>query len=1024
MKNLLNRLRITSYGLPRHPCTPAFAGQADSGSPRHARVTRSMILSPILSLGNRHTRVMSAACLLFASSCFALVTNINSGATHSAVQPAVAAASSGDILLISTGQYTYMWLSGKNLTILGGYTPDFSARVSYTNTILSGTSYCASFPTSTSTVEGLTFSNSKSGMRVRHGSLVTARYCIVENNISANDGAGILVFENSTLVLEKSIVRNNSVTNPSYNGGGAYVYSFGNIIVSNCIFRNNYSEEHGGGIGIGADGYVEIKGGSIIAANTANDDGGGVYVNGGKLYVHEGSQIGSATGSPNIANDDGGGIYAGNSSVILKGNGTALLNSHAKRGGGAYVYNSTFTVYDNADIGYNSNNKTNYAEYDGGGIYADQNSVIALTNANIYACYAIYYGGGIFADYSDIILYNCYVGKTNDIYTNVAEYDGGAIYVEGSNLFINQTTFVNNQAGQFGGAIRNSDTYMIITNSVFINNIADSRAGALCVLSGGAVAYIIDSSIVTNFSGNHGGGIWWNSDSNLTVRSSIINGNEADNDGGGIYSSGTGLILLDDVEMLRNKAIDDGGGIYTTDGQLLRLVDCDIRLNKADNDDNNFGDGGGLAIINESEVEIIAETKVANIGANQAENGGGIYIKDEFSSVDIISTSSYQVTMLSNMAFNDGGAVHAIDLSETTIDGNVILSQCSADNGGGIYAATGARVDLEELKGYVPQVESCTARESGGGIYAIDSNTLVVCDSVILGGKNDGNESQGTGDGFGGGAVAVFEEAEFNAIDSVFEENESDSHGGAIYISNAAAIVRGDVAGGVTGYIPPSIFKKNIATNSASYGGAVHVTDGGLAEFYNTAMISNRSLVGGGVYAAYSEIRFVNSLIAQNYANISLYSGGGVRLRNAVAIMEYCTIANNRSSGVEVEGGGASLIMTNCIVWGHQKFNVTTNPYQNVVFSDIQGGYPGNGNISAPPLFADFPNFDYRLTAGSPCTNGAINIGITNDCIGTFRPLYGGYDMGAYEFIPEPFLFINCYLLFIIYYRRKFNSKN
>jgi hypothetical protein len=101
--------------------------------------------------------------------------------------------------------------------------------------------------------------------------------------------------------------------------------------------------------------------------------------------------------------------------------------------------------------------------------------------------------------------------------------------------------------------------------------------------------------------------------------------------------------------------------------------------------------------------------------------------------------------------------------------------------------------------------------------------------------------------------------------------------------------------------------------------------------------------------------------------------------------------------------------------------------YLTSMFSNVEGGYIGVSNINANPLFADSENMNYQLTAASPCRDsGMIIPSITNDCIGEARPQFGGYDIGAYEFVPEPFC-----LSFIIYYlliiNRKFlfsNGKN
>jgi len=872
------------------------------------------------------TRILLSIVLL-ASSSFALVTNINSGATHATMQNAVAAADSGDTLRVSTGQYTYMQVSSKNLTIIGGYAADFSSHVSYDDTIMDGYSYCASFTYSTSIVEGLTFTSANYGMSVYNNSIVTARHCKVENNVNYSQGGGIRLFGHGTLVLEHTDVENNSATNTNGNGdgGGAYVNQATLILDDYSHIRHNFAAEKGGGIYVTSSAKIEAKTHSTIYGNSAEEAGGGVYLNGGDLYMEGGASIGNVASAPNSTPGDGGGIFARNAFMFFEGN-FRLANSYSgNNGGGAYITNSTM-VFKNSDIGsYTTYGRTNFAENNGGGIYAFA-SALSMTNSDIHSSRSGDHGGAIFAEFSDVILHNCEVGKTNDLYTNVAGKDGGAIDVENGSLFISDSTFFNNQADDDGGVMRVNDSNITITNSVLRNNIAIDCGGALYVLAGSTVADISDSIIITN-SGDDGGGIWWYSDSNLTIRSSIINANEAvKDDGGGIYATGSDLILLDDVEMLSNKAKDDGGGILAKSGQKVRLIDCDIRLNYADSDGNTNGNGGGVAVKINAEVEIIAQNKNVNIGANSALKGGGIYVEDTNSFVNLVSTSGYQVAMLNNVAAGDGGA------------------------------------------------------------------------------------------------VAVFDEAEFNAIDCVFEENDSAGHGGAIYVSNATAIVRGEIAGDYAAQLPSSVLINNFASGGGgSYGGAVYV-DRGYAELYNTAIISNSAERGGGAYAYYSEIYFENVLFSKNNASILSDAdavsafGGTANIR-----FNYCTIANNAKNGVLVNIG-AELNMTNCIVWGHTALNVTTNPLQNIVFSDIQGGYPGLGNISAPPLFVDFPNIDYRLTAGSPCTNMAINIGVTNDCIGVARPQLGGYDMGAYEFIPEPtsLLFIIGNLIFFILRKNKF----
>ena len=89
----------------------------------------------------------------------------------------------------------------------------------------------------------------------------------------------------------------------------------------------------------------------------------------------------------------------------------------------------------------------------------------------------------------------------------------------------------------------------------------------------------------------------------------------------------------------------------------------------------------------------------------------------------------------------------------------------------------------------------------------------------------------------------------------------------------------------------------------------------------------------------------------------------------------------------------------NCIFTGREK-SIFMNLNGDVRYSNIQGGYPGEGNIDADPLFVDPDHGDYHLQRGSPCIDSGTDTGLDHDFDGNFRPI-GDYDMGAFEF---PFL--------------------
>jgi len=86
----------------------------------------------------------------------------------------------------------------------------------------------------------------------------------------------------------------------------------------------------------------------------------------------------------------------------------------------------------------------------------------------------------------------------------------------------------------------------------------------------------------------------------------------------------------------------------------------------------------------------------------------------------------------------------------------------------------------------------------------------------------------------------------------------------------------------------------------------------------------------------------------------------------------------------------------------------------------------GMGNISNDPQFISGSDFHLQLT--SPCIDAGTNLPYvytTTDLDGNARNFGGTVDMGCYEFVPEPCLFIIYHLLFFIYYRnRKLETRN
>ena len=105
-----------------------------------------------------------------------------------------------------------------------------------------------------------------------------------------------------------------------------------------------------------------------------------------------------------------------------------------------------------------------------------------------------------------------------------------------------------------------------------------------------------------------------------------------------------------------------------------------------------------------------------------------------------------------------------------------------------------------------------------------------------------------------------------------------------------------------------------------------------------------------------------------------------------------CTLAGNSGgAGVNIHSSGLVLVRS-CIVWGNGATQL--NPAVVADHSDVQGGFTGNGNINADPLFVNAALGDYTLQAGSPCIDVA-HFSEPLDPDGTVA------DMGAFPYMQN-----------------------
>ena len=182
---------------------------------------------------------------------------------------------------------------------------------------------------------------------------------------------------------------------------------------------------------------------------------------------------------------------------------------------------------------------------------------------------------------------------------------------------------------------------------------------------------------------------------------------------------------------------------------------------------------------------------------------------------------------------------------------------------------------------------------------------------------------------------------------------------------------------------------------------------GGMININSSPTINNSRFIGnvvqtngGGILNELSNVTINNSIFWGNYAD----KAGGIANINSHLSITNSTFAHNYSwigaTGIDNDTN-SSVDIVNSIFWDSLDNTPEISGLANITYSDIQGGYQGEGNINADPLFVDSANGDLHLQPGSPAVNTGTSLGApSNDIEGNPRPQGSGSDMGADELTP------------------------
>ncbi|MAE69745.1 MAG: hypothetical protein CME06_04660 [Gemmatimonadetes bacterium] len=394
--------------------------------------------------------------------------------------------------------------------------------------------------------------------------------------------------------------------------------------------------------------------------------------------------------------------------------------------------------------------------------------------------------------------------------------------------------------------------------------------------------------------------------------------------------------------------------------------------------------GGGLRCENASptiENCLIYDNRA--LGWDDA-HGGGAHIHGG-------SPVFLDCTFADNMAEFNGGAIFALVAEVTLIESS--FTDNTAVKGSAIFAST-ASVRIAESD----------VRNGRGGAFYLQRSDLLGRDLEFA-----YNTSEQIGRNYAAGIYAW--ESEVSLLDSVFRENVGASSGAVEIVDNSTGIFRGCEfesnwgieAGGLevrnaAGWVTNCIF----TANTSERAGAVLMGGGGTLDAVATAFRGGFGRACGAI-ATESEARLGlrGCLLVEN---IGLEASAIHSLESSATLVN-CTVVEGLSpSGPAVLAArDAMLNIESSILWANDPVQIGADPSASVEvdWSDVEGGFAGEGNIDADPLFHSGLHVDYLLRPLSPCVDAGDPE--VEDHVSDWHPRWPNWypngarsDMGAY----------------------------
>lgn len=599
---------------------------------------------------------------------------------------------------------------------------------------------------------------------------------------------------------------------------------------------------------------------------------------------------------------------------------------------------------------------------------------------------------------------------------NTASFRGGAVHVEGGTLILHQSAFNSNATtvgtGENGGAAYVSNGLVVVENTLFNENTAVTNGGALFVQNSNIS---VNFATIVNNSADNGAGIYSTNSGGqpFALNNSILADNNATTGGGGLHVA-AGIITGEFVNFFNNNpanvgtinitdVFNDPPGFASGDPEFHLLADSlmvDARLrgegdpaNELDEDfeEDNRPSDEGFDLGYDELAGCAAKRDDTVFGSIQA----ALEMEDPQSDLILVSGICRGVNEIDVGGQTLFQTVHITGTTEITIQGG--------------WTGDFEERLIEETTIIDPQGMGRVFYFNGPVSVTLEYLTIRNGDATGLGGGPSGQDAGGQ----------IYNTQGQVMLRAVTMLNGTAVHGAAYY-QDSGSLQTDLLVATTDNFDPPDNdddlpLRGRVQDGAATNGGAFHI-NGGEATINATEIMSNTAVNGGALYHAAGVLTATNNVIAFN----SVTGDGGGVFHNGpdpAQLLHNTFYQNNAASdggGVyRQSGSGAVAIRSNIFqdndALSGDAINAPSGTVEDYNYfygqlTALAGGISPGGNSNnqgtggIQPGLLDPDNGNFHLSNTAPATdNGDPASPTASDFDGDLRPSNQGPDMGADE---------------------------